>query len=473
MPRLLLHVILFLTSLSSLAKKPDFVLELCRHGARAPLSSDYDQSWPIDTLGDLTPVGMRQHYILGDAIYRQYPYFFESPQYNDSVYILSDVVQRCIQSASSQFFGVFLDQGPSLPKDYPPGRAVPPYNSPFINKTARGLNNSEVFPVRFYPTLINYVSTPAETIMFESDSSSVCPIVSLWYNENFADEKAQQAWETFQPLIQYLNSFGVNLTTAQEFVSFGDTFFCDYYDNRALPFGIPYTDDLVVNMSFAFGWWQAHVWEGQPIQQQSNAYGFANAFINYLQSYLNGSQPAQFILLSGHDDNIHTLLTPLGIVYDDCVMENFLSYWANGRTPHPNCHFPWFASTLKYELYNESTPYIKFYYEDNLIPLCDGSDCTVVEFIELMQNITGNVTFEQWNATCNFITPNQTISNEKEDTSKISNENRSVLESFTIDGKDIVIAALALICVSLGVVLIFERKKHHQEIERSRTTLLF
>jgi hypothetical protein len=422
---------------------------------------------------------MRQHYVLGDAIYRQYPFLFDSPQYNDSVYILSDIVDRCIQSANSQFFGVYLYQGPSLPVDYPTDRALPPYNSPFINKTS-GLNNSEVFPERFYPTIIEYVSTPAETLLFNTDSPSLCPVINLWWAQNFVDAKAQEAWEAFQPLVQYLNSFGVNITDAAQLISFGDTFFCDYYDDRELPFGIPYTDDLVVNMSFAFSWWQAHIWEGQPIQQQSNAFGFANGFIDYLQSYLNGSQPAQFILLSGHDDNIHTMLTPLGIVYDDCVMANFNAYWENSTTPYPNCHFPWFASTLKYELYNDTDPYIKFYYEDNLIPLCHGGDCSVAEFIELLQNITGNVTYEQWVANCNsHVAPATKFDGfiaSKEPSIRIkASASRAVEQSntYTVEWKDVAIVALVLICISLGGFLVLDRKRHRQELERSRTTLLF
>jgi hypothetical protein len=418
---------------------------------------------------------MRQQYVLGDAIYRQYPYFFKSPTFNDSVYVLADVVQRCIQSATSQFFGIYQNQGPELPDGYPSGRAIPPYNSSFLDRKSNKMTKPDVFPSRFYPAIINYVTTPAETLLFNTDSSTLCPITRLWQAENLIDTKAQEAWNAFQPLIQYLNSFGVNLTNGAELISFGDTFFCDYYDNRALPFGIPYSDDLVTNMSYAFSWWMAHVWEGQPIQQQSNAYGFANGFIDYLQGYLNGSQPAQFILLSGHDDNIHTLLTPLGIVYDDCVMANYLAFWENGTTPYPNCHFPWFASTLKYELYNDTIPYIKFYYEDNLIPLCNGGDCSVQEFIGLMQTITGNVTFDQWNATCY----NVSTTFDNSDDGFLSSTKGLICDAIEtktqleFDWKDITIIGLILISVSLGGFLVFDRKRHHQELERTRTTLLF
>ena len=55
--------IYFLVPLLSATDKLGYVFELVRHGARAALIDD-PGCFPVDT-GMLTPVGMRQRYLLG------------------------------------------------------------------------------------------------------------------------------------------------------------------------------------------------------------------------------------------------------------------------------------------------------------------------------------------------------------------------------------------------------------------------
>jgi hypothetical protein len=57
----------YLFYFSPLNAKLHMVIELCRHGAREPLYSEYKPHL-IPSKGELTPVGMRQHYNLGDFL---------------------------------------------------------------------------------------------------------------------------------------------------------------------------------------------------------------------------------------------------------------------------------------------------------------------------------------------------------------------------------------------------------------------
>lgn len=60
-----MKIILFLFSFLTLfASKLHMVIEIFRHGAREPLSKYFKPNF-IPSLGELTPVGMRQHFILG------------------------------------------------------------------------------------------------------------------------------------------------------------------------------------------------------------------------------------------------------------------------------------------------------------------------------------------------------------------------------------------------------------------------
>jgi hypothetical protein len=148
-------------------------------------------------------------------------------------------------------------------------------------------------------------------------------------------------------------------------------------------------------MTFAFEFYAAHLWDAQDKQKIITSYGYVSTILNYTLGYVGGNNITNYVLLSGHDSNIVGLIDPMGIYTPDCVMANFKAYWEDGSTPYPNCHFPWFASTLKVELYNTSEPYIKFYYEGNLIPICQNKEaCPLNEFVNLMTNLTGNLTFQ-------------------------------------------------------------------------------
>lgn len=66
-----------------------FVFELVRHGARAALKSEFCEDFPV-AVGQLTPEGMRQRYLLGryarEKYTKQYDLF--SPDYvNGEVYM--------------------------------------------------------------------------------------------------------------------------------------------------------------------------------------------------------------------------------------------------------------------------------------------------------------------------------------------------------------------------------------------------
>lgn len=127
--RFLVIVILVLTHiLSSNAEEkaatPDaeakllFVAELCRHGDRAPIG-EYPSDvlpasrWP-EGVGQLTAIGQRAHYELGQRLRARYvDTGFLSPSYSPAeMYVLSTDVDRTLMSATSQLAGL-----------YPPGTA--------------------------------------------------------------------------------------------------------------------------------------------------------------------------------------------------------------------------------------------------------------------------------------------------------------------------------------------------------------
>ena len=75
---ILSFLLIFHSSITSAQQSPDLVIELYRHGARTPTSNTYDPYFSNSDLGQLTPIGMRQHYVLGKAIRETYGDFLPS-----------------------------------------------------------------------------------------------------------------------------------------------------------------------------------------------------------------------------------------------------------------------------------------------------------------------------------------------------------------------------------------------------------
>eukprot|EP01028_Stygiella_incarcerata_P006523 TRINITY_DN2668_c0_g1_i14.p1 TRINITY_DN2668_c0_g1~~TRINITY_DN2668_c0_g1_i14.p1 ORF type:complete len:210 (+),score=32.31 TRINITY_DN2668_c0_g1_i14:107-736(+) len=110
------------------------VIELCRHGDRGPIvlfpkdtyySNPRDvNAWPIG-LGQLTGIGMKQHYELGQKLRQKYiveENLLEEVYDYEKILIRTTSVDRTVMSAISQMMGLFNGTGPSdaLPYKYQP-----------------------------------------------------------------------------------------------------------------------------------------------------------------------------------------------------------------------------------------------------------------------------------------------------------------------------------------------------------------
>ena len=106
------------------------VLEVFRHGARQPVY-DYWNAKSFQGFGALNPVGMHQHYILGQYLRQTYiiDQPFLSSSYNaNELYVRSTNLNRTITSAMSQLYGLYpLEGGPLLPEGIEESLISPPF----------------------------------------------------------------------------------------------------------------------------------------------------------------------------------------------------------------------------------------------------------------------------------------------------------------------------------------------------------
>lgn len=80
-----------------------FMVEMARHGYRAPLSALVERPWITETgPGELTRVGERQRYNLGRQTRARYPKFFNTPRFKpDEWWVRSTFFNRTIMSGVS------------------------------------------------------------------------------------------------------------------------------------------------------------------------------------------------------------------------------------------------------------------------------------------------------------------------------------------------------------------------------------
>mmetsp|Transcript_31463 Transcript_31463/g.31148 ORF Transcript_31463/g.31148 Transcript_31463/m.31148 type:complete len:252 (+) Transcript_31463:38-793(+) len=194
------------------------VVETFRHGARSPVKqfSWDDAVWP-QGYGELTPEGMRQHYLNGVEFRRRYIETAQllGPSYSvEQVYVRSTNLNRTLMSAESQLFGLF-PQGAQIKNQILAQKAVPPIQVTGVANVQAELGLNAVAN-RYQMIPINTVTEPYDN-MLSGYRLANCP--------RFAEiQKEQQGTSTYERMVtqyndglqqQVLEVFRVNATFSE------------------------------------------------------------------------------------------------------------------------------------------------------------------------------------------------------------------------------------------------------------------
>ncbi|XP_026947363.1 prostatic acid phosphatase isoform X3 [Sagmatias obliquidens] len=116
------------------AKELRFVTLVFRHGDRSPIETFpndpiKESSWP-QGFGQLTQLGMEQHYELGQYIRKRYEKFLNKSYKHEQVFVRSTDIDRALMSALTNLAALFPPEGisvwnPSLPWQPIPVHTVP------------------------------------------------------------------------------------------------------------------------------------------------------------------------------------------------------------------------------------------------------------------------------------------------------------------------------------------------------------
>lgn len=388
------------------ADTPSLVIEVFRHGARGPIVDKFDKTWK-EELGQLTGVGMRQHYLLGVALKERYPSFFE--KYDPSkIYVRSTDVNRTIMSAHAHLYGIYKGAGLGLEAEVAK-YALPPYDSPVVEDTAKKLSNDFALPNNFQVLPI-HVQTRAEDFVLRGPD--MCPKTDAWAAENLKDDETKEVFEKdLADLTAHLADNGIKVDSISDLATLGDLAIANRFEGREIPGKIEYNTQHYESVKFA-AYWQFF----KKLTAGKNTPGLHSLLLlNEIKRYINasstGESPLKYVFLSAHDSTLAPLLAAFDVTTTKCLLENFRSEKEGKGTPHPHCEYPIFASNLMFEFYeakDKKEASVAFYYNGVAVPFCgkkEENSCTLAEFYKYVGDITNNYTVEDFNRICEIPAP--------------------------------------------------------------------
>ncbi len=316
-----------------------FVWEHFRHGARGPYTKVSPVTWK-DFIGvkwkgqgELTPIGMRMHYLLGTAMKKHYSSFLSTDKYNpNEILIISTDVNRTILSAYANLQGMYNKTTSDKLTNTQISRASIPNKNKTeeMNKKIYELKNNilqggiNLLPVHVYS--VNY------GLQFKLNSDSVCPGVKKYKEESKKQKKIIEIFaeladitnKTFgEEIFKFMNKSGIEnpkyLWDPMTLFYICDTFISNYVENKTMPHIRKTGIDLEkfyhhsLNVSFIKTYYYDY---GSPLTKTTYitmSPVFRNIF-NYMdrridldkkkQSDLVINDSPRFVIISGHDSTL-------------------------------------------------------------------------------------------------------------------------------------------------------------------------
>ena len=388
------------------ADSPDLVIEIFRHGIRTPETPKYDSSWDDYGYGELTPAGMRQQYMLGAILKETYPDLL-IPYKPSKIYVQATQENRTIVSALSQLYGIYNGIGPNLTDDYPVDLAVPPYNHTEVQAIVNNLvNTSAAIPDSYYPIPVHSLPRASDIFL---QSYLNCPSANAYYYQQMNDSTVQAVYAELNDTIANLTALGLDIEDEDDFDDLGDTVLGDYYNQVPLPGNISATSQEFKDLIFFTQWYEIYPTLGMDIQKKLFAGPFLHHVLDFFNQNRNNTLALDFAFFAAKETMMSSLLSALGIMTPQCLLENWQSQRANGTKPHPLCDYPNFAANLIFEYYNTSTPYVQVKYDGQVMNLCNNkSTCTLDDFTAFINNVTDGIDITAFQQQCKIATNTST-----------------------------------------------------------------
>lgn len=367
-------LLLALVSFSRTASyTPVMVNILFRHGARAPLDGSLNFDWAKKLgFGNLTAVGMRQHYNLGSRIRQLYPQIFDSSSFSNFDFNLrSSPTFRTIQSAISHLNGLY-PPGDSSDSGFAPAVTSDDY-LPNIDPLDYSFNQTKATPYGFgaFP-----VTTDSASMDFAFRVSESCPNYNPMraafhksmdknYKSMISDLTDTLASKGLKPEDVFQSEW--NLNTVHLLY---DALICElYYTGTNRP---GFDDGLYLKMNMAHSIWSLIEYAtDEAVRLWTDS--IARDLVAGIDAKVNGSSNLKYRMWSGHDSNVLPFMMKHNLLNIECLKERY-----EGKTPKNRCElFPDFASSFIWELNTRDSDgqhFVRVLFNGEPVTFCKDAD---------------------------------------------------------------------------------------------------
>ncbi|XP_005634481.1 prostatic acid phosphatase isoform X3 [Canis lupus baileyi] len=366
--------LLLLLSLSlhrgAVAKELKFVTLVFRHGDRSPIETFpndpiKEASWP-QGFGQLTQLGMEQHYELGQYIKKRYGKFLNESYKREQVYIQSTDVDRTLMSAMTNLAGLFPPEGISIWNPSLPWQPIP----------------------------VHTLSLSEDRLLYLPFRD--CPRFKELTEETLKSEEFQKRLHPYKDFIETLPT----LTGYHTQDLFGmwtkvyDPLFCESVHNFTLPSWA--TEDTMTKLKELSELSILSIYGIHKQKEKSRLQGgvLVSEILNHMKIATQPSNHRKLIMYSAHDTTVSGLQMALD-VYNGIL------------PPYASCHIM--------ELYLEKGEYfVEMYYRNETqhepypltLPGCTPS-CPLTEFAELVAPVIP----QDWSTECMTTSNDQALEN--------------------------------------------------------------
>lgn len=339
-------------------------IELCRHGARTPLSKQpWDGERWADGPGQLISEGMRQHYLIGKELRNRYIIghkLLQLKYLQSEIYVVSSDFNRTLMSAQSQLQGLYpMGTGEDLRSQEMVYKSKPPvyvhnFDAVVGNLGLAGLpGNVQVIPVHTNERKHQITLVPKESCNYYKYLTNE--------RENMKD-KINDIFNEYLPSVQILMRY---LNCTQDYVvenleDLADSLTSNVYMEYSLP--EEFTQSMISDIEYLAYKVKSFINFEPDFNARLASTALMNSIFANLKQVLDKEITQKFFIYSAHDSTISFALAYLQLDFSQ---------------PPP------FASTIIWELYdNEGKYYVNIKYNDILQKLkgCLEYNCTFDEY---------------------------------------------------------------------------------------------
>ncbi|XP_007935637.1 prostatic acid phosphatase [Orycteropus afer afer] len=350
------------------AKELKFVTLLFRHGDRSPIETFpndpiKESAWP-QGFGQLTQVGMEQHYELGEYLRKRYEKFLNKSYKREQVYVRSTDIDRTLMSAMTNLAALFPPEGISV----------------------------------WNPNLL-WQPIPVHTVPISEDGLlylpfKTCPRFKKLEDETLKSEEFQKRLHPYEDFIESLSKLSgyKSQDISQIWSKVYDPLFCERTHNFTLPSWA--TEGTMTKLRELSELSVLALYGIHKQKEKSRLQGgvLVNEILNNMKTATQTSNHRKFIIYSGHDTTVSGLQMALDVY--------------NGKLPpYTSCHIT--------ELYLDKGEYfVEMHYRNEsqhepyplTLPGCTHS-CPLTKFAELLDPVIS----KDWAAECMITTDHQVL----------------------------------------------------------------